>query len=78
MHRNLLVMLFILFISTDELGHGGPLTISDNINYGISKVLMEGATELGVPVNPSYNSGVNNGMDVRLYLFRSFSLITKF
>ena len=56
------------FISTDELGHGGPFTISDNINYGISKVLMEGVTELGVPVNPSYNSGVNNGKSLRFFV----------
>ncbi|XP_067947042.1 alcohol dehydrogenase [acceptor]-like [Watersipora subatra] len=49
------------FMPGEELGHGGPLTISDNTNYGLSDSLIQAAAELGVPKNPSYNSGVNNG-----------------
>ncbi|XP_067946350.1 4-pyridoxate dehydrogenase-like [Watersipora subatra] len=50
------------FMPDEELGHGGPLTISDNTNYGISDIMIRAAAELGIPQNSSYNSGVNNGV----------------
>ena len=53
---------FFWFVLTEALGHGGPLTISDNVHYGISDILMKGSAEMGIPANPSYNSGVNNGL----------------
>jgi len=46
---------------TDDLGHRGPLTVSLNNTYRICDLLIEASAELGVPENPCYNSGVNNG-----------------
>jgi len=45
----------------DDLGHCGPLTVSLNNTYRICDLLIEASTEIGVPENPCYNSGVNNG-----------------
>ena len=51
------------FSFADKLGHGGPLTISENPPcYRIADHIMEACEELGIKRNPSYNTGDSQGI----------------
>lgn len=48
---------------TDELGHGGPVTISENLpTWEMNDLFIKAAGEIGIPHNKSYNSGNNQGI----------------
>ena len=57
-------MVLILFYVVDELGHGGPVKISPNTPHydDLADKLIKASTELGIPMNKSYNSGNSQGM----------------
>ena len=53
-------MLYLFYL--ERLGHGGPLTISENLpTYPIVDRIIEGCQELGINLNKSYNTGDSQG-----------------
>lgn len=52
---------------SDELGHGGPVTVTENLpEWGMNDKLIEAAAELGVKHNSKYNCGNNQGTNLTL------------
>ena len=57
----------IIFGVSEELGHGGPLTISTFKGLNFVKQFIKGTNELGIPENVSYNSGHNQGKKFHIH-----------
>jgi choline dehydrogenase-like flavoprotein len=45
----------------DQHGVDGPLTVSDNVPNRVSKAYVQGCMDIGMPFNPDFNSGKQEG-----------------